>query len=537
MNKLLPLLMLGAMVTPVCISANKESAPLAPISQQEITTNIRKVRNYYRDTHFCDVYNWIEVTYQLGVLEAYKATGEIDYYNECYGYAEGYSWEVNEGELDTYLDNVTSSMLYCMLHDLAPADYKLKHSIEEADYISVRGMLDSHWIDEIYMIGLTQSYLSKVTGNQLYSDVDYATYMYYRQNFFDCEDGLWYRDGKYIWGNGNPASTSPNGKKVYWSRGNTWVYVSLAQRLEYMDKNDKAYQTYLNDYLMMSNGLLKAQRPDGTWGANLGDIKDNEGKEMTGTGGFLYGLCLGIEYGLLDYDTYFPIVDKCYRTIVRDCIYPSGLLGYCQPVGEGPWGYPGGEANHTTSTNAFGVGLVLMGLSRFMRICEGYETPTYTHQNLPFNPENAKYTVDKSFYKGLMFATTNASWQEDNGPENIVNGIWKKINKYSRFSGIGLSESSPITVDITIKDTINIKRFDLMPYQYRAYKFTLEALINGEYVTVIDTRYTKVDDTFLYRYPLENVISTNKLRLTGYGYHNGNTNMFSIKELFIYTEE
>ena len=34
-----------------------------------------------------------------------------------------------------------------------------------------------------------------------------------------------------------------------------------------------------------------------------------------------------------------------------------------------------------------------------------------------------------------------------------------------------------------------------------------------------------------------NVISTNKLRLTGYGYHNGSTNMFSIKELFIYTEE
>ena len=45
MNKLLPLLMLGAIVTPVCVSANKESAPLAPISQQEITTNIRKVRN------------------------------------------------------------------------------------------------------------------------------------------------------------------------------------------------------------------------------------------------------------------------------------------------------------------------------------------------------------------------------------------------------------------------------------------------------------------------------------------------------------
>ena len=59
----------------------------------------------------------------------------------------------------------------------------------------------------------------------------------------------------------------------------------------------------------------------------------------------------------------------------------------------------------------------------------------------------------------------------------------------------------------------------------------------NQYVTVVDTRHVKVADTFLYRYPLSKVISTNKLRLTGYGYHNGNTNMFSIKELFIYTEE
>lgn len=503
------------------------------VTANEVTQLVNKVHDYYYDHYYCDTFNWIEVTYHLGVLEAYKSTGDLRFYNESYDYAEGYSWRVNEGVLDTYLDNVTSALVYSVLHDLAPADYKLAHTIEEAEYICSRGMFDSSWIDEIYMIGLAMSYLSKVTKNPLYSRVDFETYKFYRQKYFDAEDGLWYRDAKYIYGNGHVDSVSPNGKKVYWGRGNTWVYVSLAQRLEYMDKNDPAYETYLNDYLMMSYGLRKAVRPDGVWGANLGDILHSEGKEMTGTGGFLFGLCLGLEYGLLDYETYYPVVRKAYDTISKECVYSSGLVGYCQPVGEGPAGYNGGEAVYKTNTNAFGVGLILMGLSRFMRLTEGFKYPSYIHENLPFNKDNAKYTVDTNFYKGIMIASTDANCEEDNGVENLINGVYNRVNHYGRFSAIGLDKKN-IVVDININEKISINKFAVMPYLYRAYQLTIEAFINGQYVTLVDTRTTKTRDSYLFTYELPEAYETNKLRLTGYGYHNGSTNMFSIKELFIY---
>ena len=526
-------LLLGSTSQVAVINNKQEEEP--EITSGEVAEYIDLVHDYFYNSYFCDRWNWCETTYYLGVLEAYKSTGHINFYNESYNFAEGYSWRVNEGILDTYLDQVTSSMVYCVLHDLAPADYKLEHSIEEAEYISAQGMFDSSWIDELYMIGLTMSYLSKVTRNPWYSDVDFATYKYYRNMFFDAEDGLWYRDAKYIYGSGHPASVSPNGKKVYWGRGNTWVYVSLAQRMEYMDKEDPAYETYLNDYLMMSNGLRKAVREDGVWGANLGDVKHSEGKEMTGTGGFLYGLCLGLEYGLLDWDTYYPVVKKAYQTITTQCIYPSGLLGYCQPVGEGPDGYSGGENTYKTNTNSFGVGLVLMGLSRFMRLTSNYQKPIYTHTVEPFNPENAKYTVDTNFYKGLMVATTTANCQANNGPENLVNGVYTRINDYGRFSASGLLNSN-IVVDIAINETIKINRFAIMPYQFRAYKLTIEALVDGAYVTLVDTRNKPTRDSYLFTYPLDSSVETNQLRFTGYGYHNGSTDMLSIKELFIYEE-
>lgn len=504
-----------------------------PVSFIEVSNNIKKIHDYFYEHNYCDTWNWNEVTYHLGVMEAYKATGHTEYYQESYEYAEGYSWQVNEGVLDTYLDQVTGGLLYSVLHDLAPADYKLAHSIQEADYICSRGMLDSSWIDEIYMIGLTLSYLSKVTGNPWYSEVDFTTYKYYRERYLDPEDGLWYRDEKYISGNGFPWSTSPNGKKVYWGRGNTWVYVSLGQRLEYMDKNDPAYETYLNDFLMMSNGLRKAVRDDGVWGANLADVRHSPGKEMTGTGGFLYGLCLGIEYGLLDYDTYFPIVEKAYRTISSLCIRDDGLLKYCQPVGEGPDGYPGGEAYHENSTNSFGVGLMMMGLSRFMRLTHDYQTPVYTHTVEPFNPDNAKYTVDKNFYKGTMIATSTAPAQEKNGPENLVNGLYSRADHYGRMSLSGLS-SNNIVVNINILKTISINKIAVLPFRYRAYKFTLEAYVNDEWVTMIDTRETPSRWSYLFKYNLSQTYTTNQLRLTGYGCWNETTDMFSIKELFIY---
>ena len=403
----------------------------------DVNSYIDKVWTYYSSNYYTDQWNWEEATYYLGVLEAYKATSNMKYYNQAYRYAEGFSWECNSGVNTTYLDDIASSLVYCVLHDLAPADYKLAGVKEALDYNYNYGLLDYTWVDEIFMVGLAQTYLAQELNEPKYSEIDIDSYMFYREEFFDVEDLLWYRDGKYVYDSDNPLGQSSNNKKVYWGRGNAWVYVTLAQRMEYMDKNDPAYEIYKNDFIMLSEGLRRCVRPDGVWNPNLGDPNDCSGKEMTGTGGFLYGMSMGIRLGLLDSEVYVPVVQKAYETITRECIYENGLLGYCQPMGWQPDGYAGEEAMKD-STNTFGVGLMLMGLSQYMRLCSDYVEPTLNTPVLEFNPANAIYTVDDGWYKGIMTVTTDATNIESgNGVNNLVNGVWTRTD-HSRFSAFGL---------------------------------------------------------------------------------------------------
>lgn len=499
---------------------------------EDVNQYIDKVWTYYTTNYNTDLWNWIEATFHLGSLEAYKATGDMKYYDHTYHYAEGFSWECNSGVNTTYLDDIASSMVYCVLHDLAPVDYKLAGVKEALDYTYNYGMLDYSWVDEIYMVGLAQTYLSQATNDSKYSEIDLASYLFYRKEFFNVDDLLWYRDAKYVHESDNPLGQSTNGKKVYWGRGNAWVYVSLAQRMEYMDHDDPAYEVYKNDFLMMSEGLKRVVREDGVWNPNLGDPNDYPGKEMTGTGGFLYGMSMGIRLGLLDAKTYIPVVQKAYDTITSMCIREDGLLGYCQPVGWQPDGY-GNEEAMKESTNAFGVGLMLMGLSQFSRLCSDYLEPELNAPVQEFDSSKAIYTIEDGWYKGIMTTTTTATNIESgNGPANLVNGVWSRDNTGSRFSAFGL-KTNPIAVEVNLHKDLTIDKIIIDAYSYRAYKYTIELWNGQEWTTIVDTTQETSKDKFLNIWEFA-ATTCSKIRLTGYGCWNQDTDAFSIREMLIY---
>ncbi len=508
-------------------------AGMSEYSADEVGEVIDRVWTYYSSNYFTDSWNWTDATFHLGALEAYKATGRQEYYDRTYRYAEGYSWECNYGTPTTYLDDIASSMVYCVLHGLAPADYKLSGVKKALDFTYGHSMLDYSWVDEIYMVGLAQTYLSQATEDPKYSAIDLESYLFYREKFFDPEDMLWYRDAKYLYTSDNPLGQSSNGKKVFWGRGNAWVYVSLAQRMEYMDPSDPAYPIYRNDFLMMSEGIRRAQRADGVWNPNLGDPEDNAGKEMTGTGGFVYGMALGVRLGILDAETYIPVLQRAYETIVNECIFENGFVGYCQPVGWQPDGYTG-EESMRDSTNAFGVGLQLMGLSQFMRLCADYEALELNAPVQAFQAENAIYTVDDGWYKGPMVAETSARTETGNGAANLVNGVWTRENVGSRFSAYGLL-SSPVTVEVSFAEELRVGKIAVNPYSDRAYQYTLE-LWNGEnWIMVVDTTKESFGMSYLNKFTFEPVTCT-ALRFTGYGCWSESTDMFSIRELLIYEQ-
>lgn len=513
----------------------------AKYKAEDVSVVLDKVQTYFTNNKYNTTWDWLTATYHLGNLEAYKATGTSKYYDQTYDIAQSYGWKVNGGNDTTYLDAVATSLVYCVLHSLAPADYKLEGVKEILDYNYQYGMVDYSWVDEIYMAGLSHSYLSKISGDSKYSEIDFSTYEYYRERFFDEESWLWFRDWQFVPETGSGWAHLDGAQKVLWSRGNAWVYVSLAQRMEYMDKTDPAYETYKNDFLMMSEGLKTIRREDGIWNVNLGDSTHKAGKEMTGTAGFLYGMCLGLELGLLDFDEYAPVVSKAYDTIAGECIRQDGFVGYCQPPAGSPSSYTT-EAEVATNTVSYGVGLTMMGLSRFMRICKDYQAPTLNTPNVAFDEAGAKFTVlDKDWYKGVIVASTNAAeyaTKPYNGVENLFNGNWKSVEEGASFRGRGLASSTaqnPLYVDIRLGEKVTLDKIVMVLNASYSYNYKIEVAIDdGEWTTVADATQGNEQKVYLRSWEFT-ATECNRIRLTAYPYNSHPTNdVLWIREMLIY---
>jgi len=55
------------------------------------------------------------------------------------------------------------------------------------------------------------------------------------------------------------GQVSPNGKKIFWSRGNGWVFAGIARILEYLPKRDPQRGEYIAIFRRMAAELVKRQ--------------------------------------------------------------------------------------------------------------------------------------------------------------------------------------------------------------------------------------------------------------------------------------
>lgn len=506
------------------------------LSAADMEAVINKVYDYTCANEFTYNNNWIEATYYLGVIEAFRATGNMEYYDDAYDYAEAFNWKVNQNYLTGYMDDLAVGLVYAELHDLASDsyDYKLDSAKLQFDYNVSRGSYNYSWVDEIYMGGFTAEYLSRVTGDGRYSNMNVEYYKKWHDKLFDTTDGLWYRDSRYVFGNGNDLSTSPNGLKVYWARGNAWVYVSLAQQLRDMPTDHPAYAGYVSDFVAMSAALKDRQRADGFWTANLGDPDHIPGRESTGTGGFLYGLAVGLELGILDHETYYPVAKKAYEGMAAYAVKPSGFLGYCQPVGDSP------ASATTENTNLFGIGLFLMGASKLMTLCEDHDSQVPTVPNEAHDPSKAICDIEDGYYTGgveSIIATNIASTESGNGVENLMNFNWGGEVSGARWSAKKETKAEYAEVLIALNDTLDLEKLSLVAFQHRTYAFSIEASIDREnWVTVADNMSGQIvsGDNYMTTVTLEQAVTTRYLRLRVKNCLNDSTTWISIKGLVLY---
>ena len=338
-------------------------------------------------------FEWKDSIYYSGMSDYILTTGDQAGYDYLKGIGEAAKYRCNSGTYTPHGDHYQIGETFMNLGDIASTSYQAAQPRSNLDwnvaaYPNVPPKVSgdhrdensrdwSHlsfwWCDALYMALNSYTLMSKITGEDKYVTTAKAGYDYAKGFLYDQEDHLWHRDLTQL----SLTNSQDEGAKhkVYWARGNAWVFAALAKELIYLDEADypEIYDDYLNDYLEMAEALAEHQKDDGLWDVSITPYDKYSGKEITGTCGFLYGYCVGLALGVLDEATYLPMVEKGFETIYETCfINGTDQLGYMQTVGYQPQNYVSEEFSKVI-TNEFGMGLFLLASSAFMRLCDDYE--------------------------------------------------------------------------------------------------------------------------------------------------------------------
>ncbi len=203
------------------------------------------------------------------------------------------------------------------------------------------------WCDALFMGPPGWVALSRATGDPRYLAYADKEYRATASLLFDADAALFYRDSSYL------GKTGASGEKIFWSRGNGWVYAGLARILDALPANSPSRPYYRDLFLKMSRKIVTLQKPDGSWAPALRDPRANTPPETSGTGFFTYGLAWGVRAGLLPDPAYRRAAERGWALLAR-AVNRDGRLGWVQQVGSEP------DAVGPDDTQPFGVGAFLL---------------------------------------------------------------------------------------------------------------------------------------------------------------------------------
>ena len=327
--------------------------------------------------------NWQFASYYIGVMKAFKVTGNKYYQNFLYQVGKDHNWE---SQPDMYhADKIAIGQIYIDLYQQKREEVMIKNIkwILDANLLRSNPMPDVRyknntyrhewwsWCDALFMAPPTFAKMYQITGDVKYLDYAIDHWLVTTDYLWDKKENLIYRDDRYF------DLRTKSGKKIFWSRGNGWVIGGLVHMLEIIPKNHPKRLLLVDQFQKMSRRLLDLQErtSDGLWRSNLLDpgifaYLNRKGNkfiqtaeldipENSGSAFFCYGFAWGINNGLLDRDLFEKPMVKAWKELTQ-YVNKQGRLGYVQPVGKDPKPYD------KNSWHEFGTGAFLLAASEYM---------------------------------------------------------------------------------------------------------------------------------------------------------------------------
>jgi rhamnogalacturonyl hydrolase YesR len=212
------------------------------------------------------------------------------------------------------------------------------------------------WCDAIFMSPPAWLDLAGQTGDRKYRDYAMTEFWAATDFLYDPAEKLYFRDSRFF------ERRDDKGRKLFWSRGNGWVFAGIANMLDELPANDPDRARLENLFRDMAVKIAAIQKPDGYWAPSLLGA-ENSPPETSGTGFYVYGLAWGVERGLLDAATYRPAIDRGWTALTR-AVAKDGRLGWVQQVSDRP------ETVNEADTQYYGVGAFLLAASAVAELAD-----------------------------------------------------------------------------------------------------------------------------------------------------------------------
>ena len=228
--------------------------------------------------------------------------------------------------------------------------------VTAADYESTPCLRRWCWCDALFMSPPAWVALSRQTGDERYTSYAMQEFWATTDFLYDPMELLFFRDSRFF------ERRDDQGRKLFWSRGNGWVFAGIANILEELSPDNVHRPRLEKLFREMAAKLRAIQKPDGYWAPSL-LARENSPPESSGTGFFVYGFAWGVKHGLLDADIYRPAIDNGWAALTR-AVAKDGRLGWVQQVSDRP------ESVAETDTQYYGVGAFLLAASAVARLEE-----------------------------------------------------------------------------------------------------------------------------------------------------------------------
>jgi rhamnogalacturonyl hydrolase YesR len=217
------------------------------------------------------------------------------------------------------------------------------------DYESTECLRRWCWCDALFMSPPAWVELSQMSGDPRYAEFAMQEFWATTDFLYDPVEKLYFRDSRFF------ERRDDQGRKLFWSRGNGWVFAGIANILDTLPKGNPHRPRLERLFRDMAAKLKSLQKPDGYWPPSLLG-PENSPPETSGTGFYVYGLAWGVQHGLLDAAEYRPAIDKGWAALTR-AVAKDGRLGWVQQVSDRP------DKVAETDTQFYGVGAFLLAAS------------------------------------------------------------------------------------------------------------------------------------------------------------------------------